>query len=157
MKLASKLAALKQRKQQQQTERRAGHDQGGKPGRWRWTVLALGLFVVGGGTFVVLKFFIWNQLPAELVGKWVVQQGPLAGGTFEFFPNGTLETRIKSEGEQFALKARVTVEDKILRTTTQDPQTRREQTRKSIIRELSANALVLELEDGQMLQMVRAR
>src|SRR5262245_58878156 len=101
MKLATKLTALKQRKQ---TERKSGHDKGGTFGLWHWTVLALCLLLVGGGTWAVFEFFIWTRLPSDLVGKWMVQAGPMSGGTFEFSRNGALETRIKDGTTHYTLK-----------------------------------------------------
>jgi len=150
-------ATLKQRKQTIHKQCKPGQPQGGKFARWHWAMLGLGLLLVGGGTWAALEFFVWNKLPPALVGKWEVQGGPLSGGTFQFFRNGTLETRLKKDKTYFTLRASVAVEDKTLLTTTQDSQTGREQTRKSTIRELTAISLAIELEDGAVLKMVRAK
>jgi uncharacterized protein (TIGR03066 family) len=115
------------------------------------------LLLAGGGTFTAWKFFNGSPLPAGLVGKWEVQQGPMAGATFEFFPDGKLETRHGAGDTQINLKAHVVAEGKTLLMTTQDPRTRREQTRKVTVRELTGSALVLALEDGTLLKMVRAK
>jgi hypothetical protein len=151
------LATLKQRRQTIQKKDKPGRPKGGKFTRWHWAVLGLGLLLVGGGTWAALEFFVWNKLPPALVGKWEVQGGPMSGGTFQFFRNGTLETRHKKDQTYSMLRASVAIEGKTLLTTTQDPGTGREQTRKSTIRELTANFLAIELEDGAVLKMVRAR
>jgi hypothetical protein len=151
------LATLKQRKQATQKQSKPGRPQRGKFTRWHGAVLGLGLLLAGGGTWAALEFFVWNKLPPALVGKWEVQGGPLFSGTFQFFRNGTLETRLKKDKTYFTLRASVAVEDKTLLTTTQDLQTGREQTRKSTIRELTAHSLAIELEDGAVLKMVRAK
>jgi hypothetical protein len=151
------LATLKQRKQKQETVRQPGQQQGGKFTRWHWAVLGIGLLLAGGATWAVLEFFVWNKLPPALVGKWEVQGGPMSGGTFQFFRNGNLETRHKKDQTYSMLRASVAVEGKTLLTTTQDPGTGREQTRKSTIRELTADSLAIELEDGAVLKMVRAK
>ncbi|HYT87617.1 MAG TPA: hypothetical protein VEL76_02755 [Gemmataceae bacterium] len=158
MKLSSQLAQLKQRKQKQkQLGLQGGHGKGSKWGLRQWAVLALCLALVGAGTWAVFEFFIWARLPSGLVGKWVVQGGPMAGGTFEFGRSGTLETRIKDGATVYTLKARATVEDKTLRTTTANPATGTEETRTSLIRELTEKTLILELEKGQVVKMVRDR
>jgi uncharacterized protein (TIGR03066 family) len=151
------LATLKQRKQKQEMVRKPGPPQGGKFTRWHWAALGLGLLLAGGGTWAALEFFVWNKLPAALVGKWEVQGGPMSGGTFQFFRDGTLETRHKKDQTYSMLRASVAVEGKTLLTTTQDLRTGQEQTRKSTIRELTANSLAIELEDGAVLKMVRAK
>jgi hypothetical protein len=151
------LATLKQRKQAIQKQSKPGRPQAGKFTHWHWAMLGLGLLLAGGGTWAALEFFVWNKLPPALVGKWEVQGGPLSGGTFQFFRNGTLETRLKKDKTYFKLRASAAVEGKTLLTTTQDPQTAREQTRKSTIRELTADSLAIELEDGAVLKMARAK
>src|SRR5262249_1598409 len=87
MNLSSKLALrkhLKQGQQRLQEGPRPGSRQGGPLSLPRWAWLALGLLLAGGGTLAVFEFFIWNKLPPGLAGKWVVQGGPMSGGTFEF-------------------------------------------------------------------------
>jgi uncharacterized protein (TIGR03066 family) len=154
MKRSSRLAKLKQRKQ---SEPRSGHHKNGKSGLPRWAWVGLFLLLAGGGTLAVSYFLIWNKLPPELVGKWEVQGGPLSGGTFEFSRDGTLKMRHLSQGKDVALDGRVTVEGKALLLTTQNPQTRVEKTHRSMIQELTATTLILELEKGDVLKMVRRK
>ncbi len=152
------LATLKRRKLATQKEKtKTGPTQAKRFTRWHWAALGLGLLLAGGGTWAALEFFVWNKLPSALVGKWEVRGGPLDGGTFHFSRNGTLETRLKKDNTHFTLRARVAVEGKTLLTTTRDAQTGREQTRKTTIRELTADSLAVQLEDGSVLKMVRAR
>jgi hypothetical protein len=94
-------------------------------------------------------------VPPALVGKWQVQEGLQSGGIFEFSRNGQLLIRLKDSRSERPLKARVVVSGKKMVTTTQDPFTRQEQSDTSYIRELTANTLILELEQGKVLKMVR--
>src|SRR5262249_45425627 len=96
-------------------------------------------------TWVVVERFFLNSLPPELLGTWEVKEGPMHGGTFAFSRNGTLEIHADNRGTAYTLKARVAVEGKTLLTTTDNPQLRQEETGKSIIRELTANSLILDL------------
>jgi uncharacterized protein (TIGR03066 family) len=153
MKLATKLAKLQQRKHRQD---KPGRPQGRTFGLRGWAWVALCLTVAGAGTFAVFEFFIWNKVPPALVGKWQVEEGPEYGGTFEFSRHGTLEVRLKSQGQEFNLKSRVTVKGKTLRTTPQNSFARQEETRQWTILELTADSLILEMENGQVLKMVRA-
>jgi hypothetical protein len=156
MKLSSHLAQLKRQKQALQPAS-AARAQGGKVRLRRWALLALGVVLAAGGTWAVLKFFVWTELPPALVGTWEVTDGPMAGGTFTFSSDGTLAIRAGGPGANLSVNAQVVVEGKIMLTTSQDPKTGQEQTRTSIIRELSPTSFVLELEKGQVLRMARRK
>ena len=78
----------------------------------------------------------------------------MQGGTFEFLADGTLTIR-SNQGPD--MKARAAVEGKTLLTTTQNSVTLRDETRKSTIQELTPTSLVLELERGDVLKMVRKK
>jgi hypothetical protein len=156
MKLSFQLATLKQRKQTKQPEAKPGPQNGGTWTRLRWDWLALCLILGVGGTLAVFEFYIW-KVPPELVGKWQVEEGPEYGGTFRFFRNGALAVHLKTKKTDFFLKGHVTVEDKTLRTTTQNPLTKLEETRASTIRELTAESLILEFENGEVLRLVRKK
>src|SRR5260370_41676081 len=56
----------------------------------RWAILGFLLLLAGVGTWAVFEFFIWSQVPPELLGKWVVTEGPDEGGTIDFYRNGTM-------------------------------------------------------------------
>jgi uncharacterized protein (TIGR03066 family) len=154
----SRLAAQKQRQQARQAQPQSIPPTAGGLRRWRWPLLALGLVVLaGGGTLGFLHFFVWNKVPAALVGQWEVTEGPMAGGTFAFSRDGTLAIHAGAQGKDLTVNAQAVVEGKILLTISQDPQTGQEQTRTSTIRELTPTTLVLELEKGQVLRMARRK
>jgi uncharacterized protein (TIGR03066 family) len=158
MKLSMQLAKLKRRKQRQNPDAVPGHR--AAAGAWgvpRWAWLAFGLLLAGGGTLAVLEFFIWNRLPEELVGTWVVQEGPMAGGTFAFSRDGTLKSHVKNQGTSSTLAGHVTLDGKTLRMTTHNAATGEDETHASYIRELTATSLVVELEKGDVLKMVRRK
>ncbi|MBM4068482.1 MAG: hypothetical protein FJ271_05995 [Planctomycetes bacterium] len=134
-----------------------------QPGqRWpRWTLPLLCLLIAGTATWAFCELVIWNVLPPELIGKWVViEPGDQDGATFDFYRNGSLEARLNNQGNEFILNARVALDGKVLLTTTQNPSTGRDETRKSIIRELTENSLIVEFafaRDKAIWKMVRAR
>ena len=151
----NQLLKMKRRHQNHRTkrqDRRAGRKLLGLP-LWMW--LAVVVTVAGGGTLAVFEWFVWNKVPPELAGKWDVDSGPLAGGTFDFSRNGDLEMRFKKQGKEINLKGRVAVEDKTLFTTTQNAQTGYTETTRSIIRELTARSLIIELDSGDVLKLGR--
>jgi hypothetical protein len=155
MKQLSRSAKRKQQKQRAQAEPRPGPQKPGKSALPRWAWVALGLLLAGGGTWAVFEFVIWNKVPPALVGKWEVQGGPLAGGTFEFFRSGTVLMRYRTQETTVTLNGRAAVQGQALLITTQSPETRLAKTQRSIIRELTANSLRVELEKGDVLAMVR--
>jgi len=148
MSLSSRLAALKKRKP---SPAKPSNQKAGKFGlpSWAWSVL--GLLLVGGGTLAVFEFFIWNKVPAALVGTWDVKAGSLSGGTFEFSRDGTL----RMKHQRADAKWRVAVEGKTILMTTQSAHTGAEATQRGIIHELTPTSLVLELDKGEVLKMVR--
>jgi len=74
-----------------------------------------------------------------------------------FLRYGTLEIHGDNQGRPYTLNARVAVEDKTLLTTTRNPRSQQDETRKSVIRELTASTLILELESGEVLKMARQK
>jgi hypothetical protein len=120
-----------------------------------WVLLGLSLALAAVGTMFVFDFFVWNKIPPALVGYWEVQEGPQKDGTFEFFRNGTLEVRLPAKKKDILHKTQVSVHDRTLVMTTKDPISREETNNEGIIRELTANTLILVLEKGDVLKMVR--
>jgi hypothetical protein len=155
MKSSSHVVPRKNRKRKHQTPPATNPRQGRKFGLYGWALVAVGLLVAGGGTWAVLEFVVWNRLPAELVGTWEVQEGPMSGGTFRFSRDGTLQVRARDDAMDFNLKGSVVMIDRVLRTTTYDSLTGRDKTSRSTIRELTRTSLVLELENGELLKMAR--
>jgi hypothetical protein len=151
MNLNSKLAALKKRKTHKPTAAAPASRKAGKFGVPRWAWIALALLVVGGGTLAVFEFLIWTKVPPALVGTWEVQHGSLSGGTLTFSRDGTLQMRHRTADVRW----NVSVQDKALVMTTRSAYGPAEQTQRGFIRELTANSLVLELDKGEVLTLVR--
>ncbi len=120
--------------------------------------LALGLlaFAVAGTTWAVLELVVWNKLPPELLGKWVVQGGEQDGATFDFFRGGKMVGRINVRGQEGIINARVRVEGKTLYSTTTNPNNRLEETRQQTIVTLNETSLVLQDDRGKLQKMERA-
>ena len=103
-----------------------------------------------------LEFVVWNKLPPELVGKWVVQGGEQDGATFDFYRSGAMVGRINLRGKEGIINAQAAVDGDVLLITTQNPQTRRDETKKQTIKTLSATQLVLQDDQGNRFRMERA-
>jgi hypothetical protein len=124
---------------------------------WPWVLLAaLCVLVAAGTTWALLEFVIWARVPGALVGKWVVEGGEQDGATFDFFRGGTMLGHINLQGREGIIEARVRVQDGTLLSTTQNPNTGRDETRAQKIRSLTARELVLEDDRGHTLRMTRA-
>ena len=70
--------------------------------RWwkRPLLLALTGLIVGAATWGFCEFVLWSKVPSELVGKWVVNEGPDKGSTIDFYRNGTMVTNVSTAGLQ---------------------------------------------------------
>jgi hypothetical protein len=154
MKLSDKLQILKHKK--------ASDGTGPQPQRTKipiatstWVLVGLILILGGVGTLFVYEFFIWTKVPPALVGLWEINEGPTKGGTFEFFRNGTMEVLVPTKKREVNYTGRIIVRDKTLVEIARDPRTGEKATRKSLIRELTATTLILELENGDVLKLVR--
>jgi uncharacterized protein (TIGR03066 family) len=110
-----------------------------------------------GGTWALFEYVVWNTVPAELVGKWVVTEGQQEGATFDFFRGGTMVGTVNVGGKEAIVNARIRVEDKKIFSTTMNPNTGRGDTRVLTIRRLSATALVIEDAESGLLKMERAQ
>jgi hypothetical protein len=153
MKLSSRLARLKLQKVKENPSAPSKRKQA-QGALKNWVALIVCLAFAVGGTWAALEIFVWQKLPAALVGAWEIQGGPMQGGMFEFRGDGTL-TISSNQGPE--MKARAAVEGKTLLTTTRNPGALRDETRKSTIQELTPTSLVLELERGDVLKMVRKK
>jgi hypothetical protein len=123
----------------------------------RWATIAICVFLAGGVTWAVCEFYVFAKLPSELVGKWVVQGGPQDGATFDFSRGGRLEAHFNGQGYDHPMTATVAVEDKTMFVTTLNPHTNQYETRACVMRELTANSLVVEFEKNEVFRMTRAR
>ncbi len=99
---------------------------------------------------------VWARVPPELVGKWVVREGPQEGATFDFHRGGTMVGHVNAGGNEAIVKARIRVQDKAIYSTTTNPHTGHEDTMVLNIRALTARDLVVEDPQGQVLKMERA-
>jgi uncharacterized protein (TIGR03066 family) len=123
----------------------------------RWAVLAIGLFLAAGATWAFFEYVVWATTPSELVGKWVVTEGPDQGGTVDFYRNGTMVAKVNHQGREGIIEARIRVEDKKLYVTTTHQQTGAVGTRVQTIKLLDDSRLVLEDERGMSVKMARAK
>jgi uncharacterized protein (TIGR03066 family) len=96
------------------------------------------------------------RVPAELVGKWVITEGPQEGATFDFYRNGTMIGKVNAGGNEAIVNARIHVEDNKIYSTTQNPNTGQDETMVLVIRTLTAKNLVVEDQQGKLLNMERA-
>jgi hypothetical protein len=129
-----------------------------KPSRGKWLMLILALVGVltFGGTWAFFEFVVWARVPAELVGKWVVTEGPQEGATFDFYRGGTMVGHVNARGDEAIVNARIQVQDRTIYSTTTNPHTGRDDTMVLNIRALTARELVVEDQQGQVLKMERA-
>lgn len=124
--------------------------------RRRWALLGLCLVLACGGTWAFAEFVVWNRIPSELVGKWVVTHGDQEGATFDFYRGGQMVGRVNQGGQLGIVSATIRVEGKTILATTRHPQTGEELTVAQKIRTLTATTLVVEDDKGRILNMVRA-
>jgi len=131
----------------------------GKPVPRRWSIVALCLLVAAGGTWALFEFVVWSKLPAALVGKWEVAEGPQRGAIFDFSRNGRLQAFLNSPdpNKMNVMQAAVAVEDKTLLITTRNPHTGQDETRSCVMRELTPNSLIVEFDNGEVFKMARTR
>jgi uncharacterized protein (TIGR03066 family) len=112
--------------------------------------------VAFGGTWAFLERVVWARVPSELVGKWVVTEGPQEGATFDFYRSGSMVGRVNAGGNEAVVNARIRVEDNKIYSTTTNPHTGRDETMILTIRTLTARELVVEDQQGKVLRMERA-
>ena len=122
----------------------------------RRALLGFCLLLAAGGTWAVLEFVVWNKLPAELVGKWVVMDGPDEGGTIDFYRNGSMVAKVNQGGFEGIIEARVRVEENKIHVTTRHQKTGEEATRVQTIKSLNGNRLVLQDQRGMSIKLERA-
>jgi hypothetical protein len=121
----------------------------------RRLVLGLMLILVAAGVWSLFEFVIWNKIPAELVGKWEIMEGPDEGGTVDFFRNGNMVAHVNSAGKLGIIEAKIRVEERKIHVTTRHRQTGEEGTRVQSIKSLEGDRLVLQDERGILLKLRR--
>ena len=124
-----------------------------------WTrrvLLGAMLIVVAAGVWGLFEFVIWNNIPAELVGKWEIMEGPDEGGTVDFYRNGSMVAHVNRAGMLGITEARIRVDEKKIHVTTRRRETGEELTRVQTIKLLEGDRLVLQDEKGNLLKLRRA-
>jgi uncharacterized protein (TIGR03066 family) len=119
-------------------------------------MLGIGMLLTFAGTWAILEFVVWNTLPRELVGKWVVTDGPQEGATFDFYRSGKMVGHINQGGRLAIVDAVVRVEDNKIYSTTRHSQSGEELTTVQTIRTLTSRDLVVEDQQGNRTRMERA-
>jgi hypothetical protein len=152
MKLSAKLARLRKRKEHRTA---ASSEDAFSLSVSTWVLISLSLALAGLGTWAVFEFFVWTRVPPALVGLWDFDEGPEKRATFEFFRDGTLEIQARGPKKALNHKAQVTVRGKTLFMDARNPLAAGNSTNEAVIRELTADTLILELERGDVLKMVR--
>jgi uncharacterized protein (TIGR03066 family) len=141
------------------------HQQARKPDKaesaksWlpRWAVIALCLVLAGGCTLAFCEYFVFSKIPTELVGKWVVIEGPDQGGTVDFYRTGTMVAKVNQGGREGIIDATIRVEENKIYVTTRHQQTGQEGTRVLTIDTINERQLVVVDEHGKFVKMERAQ
>jgi uncharacterized protein (TIGR03066 family) len=122
----------------------------------RWAVLGLGLLLAAGASWAFAEFVVWNKLPAELVGKWEVVQGPpkYKEAVFEFYRSGKMVGHLNDNGNLRIMNADVRVEGDKLHITTRRPSTGEEHVSVQTIRTLNDKELIV-ADEREIIKMVR--
>jgi len=105
---------------------------------------------------VVWNKVLWGELPGELMGKWVVTEGPDEGGTIDFYRSGAMRAVVNLQGKTGIVDATIRVEDKKIHATLTNQDTGEKGTRVQTIRVLTRDRLVLEDERGNSIKLRRA-
>jgi uncharacterized protein (TIGR03066 family) len=131
------------------------------PRRGRWlskaAVILLAIAVTAAAAFAVFEFVLPGRIPPELVGQWRVVGGDMDGTTFEFQRNGTMIARGTVSGKEGRLEGKAEVTGKLLRTTTVNPLTGREETGTQTIITLTETEFVTDDTRGKRTTMKRVR
>jgi uncharacterized protein (TIGR03066 family) len=122
----------------------------------RWVFLGLALVLAAGATWAFFEYVVWATTPSELVGKWVVTEGPDEGGTVDFYRNGTMVAKVNNRGYEGIIEAKIRVEDKKIHVTTRHQKTGELGTRVQTIKVLDGTRLILEDERGKSVKLERA-
>ncbi len=119
-------------------------------------VLFLSLILATAATWAGFEFVVWSKIPSRLVGKWVIEGGEQDGATLDFFRNGTMLGRMNVRGSLAIVNGRVSVDGNKLIITTQNPQTKVDETRTQRITLLTDKELALEDGQGKVFRLSRA-
>jgi uncharacterized protein (TIGR03066 family) len=122
----------------------------------RWVFLGLGLLLAFAASWAFMEFVVWNKLPAELVGKWEVVQGPpkYKEAVFEFYRSGKMVGHLNDHENLRIMNADVRVEGDKMYITTRRPSTGEEHVSVQTIRTLNDRELVV-ADEREIIKMVR--
>src|SRR5437870_2000491 len=95
----------------------------GRTSPMRWVMIGLVLLLTTGATWAIFEHFVWATTPSQLVGKWVVTEGPDEGGTVDFYRNGTMIAKVNNQGFEGIIEAKIRVEDNKIHVTTRHQRT----------------------------------
>src|SRR5689334_3042470 len=96
---------MKTNAKQQQSQTKAPTEQHFSANALGVGALAIAFLLFVGGTWALFEFVIWNNIPAELVGKWEVADGPQEGATFDFYSSGKMIGHINQGGNLAVVNA----------------------------------------------------
>src|SRR5262245_26280274 len=118
-------------KQADEPQQQVARPSPARRGRWLLFVLAV---TMGLATWGFCELVVWNRLPSELVGKWVVVKGPpeYKDAVFDFYRNGTMEGKVNLKGNEGIIKADVRLEGDKIFSTSRHPKTGQEMTQVQI-------------------------
>jgi len=128
-----------------------------QPGIFRrsYLIMAVGMLAAGVGTWALFEYVIWNPVPSELLGKWIVTEGPNEGGTIDFYRGGTMVAQVNHNEMLEIIEAKVRVEDGKIIATLRNKFTGEIGTRVQTIKQLDRWRLVLEDERGNRIHLKR--
>jgi hypothetical protein len=121
----------------------------------QWGIALLVVLLAAGGTFALFEYVIVSKVPRELVGRWRVVGGEMDGFVMEFSRTGAMTGRKTPADEEPVLEGRAVVDGAILRTTTLNPFTRKEDTGTQKIVTLTATEFITEDAKGTQVRMQR--
>lgn len=122
-------------------------------------MLGLAVLVTSVGTWLVLEFIVWNRVPAELVGRWEVVEGPpeYRDAVFEFYRSGKMVGHFNDNKMLRVIYAEVRIEGDKIYSTTWRERTGEEKVTVQTIRSLTNRALIVVDDRGKVIKMARAK
>lgn len=118
---------------------------------------SLVIALVAGATFALFHFVIWNRIPHQMAGTWLIPEGELKGATLEFLRNGTMVGIVNIDGKEGRIRGKIDVEEGKLHITTIHPVTFKEHTDTQTIQSLTDDEFVIVDKKGTVIRMERLR
>jgi len=120
-----------------------------------WGIGLLVVLLGAAGTFALFEFVILSKIPPELVGRWRVVGGQMEGAIFDFHRNGAMTVSMHRDGKEWRMDGTAEVSGKTIRTTTEHPITKEEQTGRQTIITLTETEFVTQDANGTEVRMQR--